>query len=132
MSIVCALFGFLASDDERIIFQVAKPWARLRVDVGRDEAVHWVGVAEFGQAADGAAELNKNDRCYVDSSVRLYILRRGDGVALHGLSASFKRVPTNQIARTRPQRDRWQQSGIKVPWSRAANKVAAVNDESRC
>jgi hypothetical protein len=69
MSIECAFFGFLAADAESRTSQAGKLWARLRVGVGKDDAMQWVGVAVFGKAAETAAEL-KGDRCYVSSDDR--------------------------------------------------------------
>jgi single-stranded DNA-binding protein len=103
MSIDCAFHGFLASDAEAKTSQAGKKWARLRVGVGKDDTMQWVGVAVFGKAAETAAELKKGDRVYVEGTIKIDSWRGGDGVEKHGLSvASFKIEKTHQIGRNRP------------------------------
>jgi len=58
-TIDCAFHGFLAADAERRTSQAGKPWVRMRVGVGKDDAVQWVSVACFGKAAETAGELKK-------------------------------------------------------------------------
>jgi single-stranded DNA-binding protein len=107
MSIECAFFGFLAADAESRTSQAGKLWVRLRVGVGKDDAMQWVSVAVFGKVADTAAELKKGDRCYCEGSIKIDSWRGGDGVEKHGLSvASFKIEKTHQIGRNRPQREK--------------------------
>jgi single-stranded DNA-binding protein len=111
MSIDCAFFGFLAADAEQRTSQAGKPWVRLRVGVGKDEAVQWVQVAVFGKAAEKAAELKKADRCYIEGSIKLDTWRGQDGADRHGLSvAAFKCEPTHRIGRNRSKR----KSGISA------------------
>ena len=106
MSIECAFFGFLAADAEVRTSQAGKKWARLRVGVGKDDAVQWVSVAVFGKAADTAAELKKGDRCYCEGGIKLDAWRGNDGAEKHGLSvSSFKIEKTHEIGRNRPKRD---------------------------
>jgi single-stranded DNA-binding protein len=105
MSIDCAFYGFVAADAEARTSQAGKPWVRLRVGVGKDEAVQWVSVAVFGKAAEAAAELRKGDRIYCEGSIKLDSWRGNDGTDRHGLSvASFKIEKTHQIGRNRPKR----------------------------
>src|SRR5262245_31804054 len=59
MSIDCAFHGFLAADADPRTSQAGKQWVRLRVGVGKDDAVQWVSVAVFGKAAETAATLKK-------------------------------------------------------------------------
>ena len=47
----CAFYGFCAADAEPRTSQAGKQWVRLRVGVGKDDAVQWVSVAVFGKAA---------------------------------------------------------------------------------
>jgi single-stranded DNA-binding protein len=118
MSIDCAFFGFLAVDAERRTSQVGKDWVRLRIGVGRDEAMQWVSVAVFGQAVAAAAELKKADHAYVEGTIRLESWRGNDGAERHGLSvAAFKCEPTHQIGRNKPKRQRRQnlETGTPVP-----------------
>ena len=79
MSIDCAFFGFLAADAEQRTSQAGKPWVRLRVGVGKDEAIQWAFVAVFGKAAETAADLKKADRVYIEGAIRLDSWRGEDG-----------------------------------------------------
>lgn len=105
MSIDCAFFGFLAADAEARTSQAGKQWVRLRVGVGKDDAVVWVGVAVFGKAVEVAAELKKQDRVYVEGSIKLDTWRGNDGAERHGLAvSSFKIEKTHQIGKNRPRK----------------------------
>jgi single-stranded DNA-binding protein len=105
MSIECAFFGFLAADAEPRTSQAGKQWARLRVGVGKDDAMQWVSVAVFGKAAEIAAELKKGDRVYCEGTIKIDTWRGGDGADKRGLSvSSFKIEKTHQIGRNRPKR----------------------------
>jgi single-stranded DNA-binding protein len=107
MSIDCAFFGFLAADAEARTSQAGKLWVRLRVGVGKDDAMQWVGVAVFGKAAETAAELKKGDRVYCEGTIKLDTWRGNDGTDRTGLSvASFKLEKTHLIGRSRPKRDK--------------------------
>jgi single-stranded DNA-binding protein len=106
MSIECALFGFLARDAEARTSQAGKPWVRLSIGVGKDDAVQWVNVAVFGKAAEKAAALKKSDRVYIEGTIKLDSWRGSDGVERHGLSvAAFKCEQTHRIGRNRPDRN---------------------------
>ena len=112
MSIECAFHGFLAADAEARTSQAGKPWTRLRIGVGKDEAVQWVSVAVFGKAADHAAGLKKGDRCYIEGSIKLDTWRGNDGVERHGLSvAAFKCDQTHLIGRAKPAPKKKQPNG---------------------
>jgi single-stranded DNA-binding protein len=105
MSIECAFFGFLASDAEQRTSQAGKPWVRMRVGVGKDDAMQWVSVAVFGKAAETATTLKKADRVYVEGTIKLDTWRGNDGIERHGLSvAAFKCERTHRIGRNRPKR----------------------------
>jgi single-stranded DNA-binding protein len=71
MTIDAAFHGFLAADAEQRTAKTGKPWTRLRVGVGKDDAVQWVSVAVFGKAAEPAGELKKGDRVYVEGVLKL-------------------------------------------------------------
>jgi len=102
-----AFHGFLAGDAEPRTSKAGKAWTKLRVGVGRDEAVQWVSVACFGKAAETAAELKKGDRCYVEGSIRMDSWTGNDGVERHSLAvASFRIDKTHNIGRNRPKRER--------------------------
>jgi single-stranded DNA-binding protein len=106
MSIECAFFGFLAADAESRTSQAGKQWVRLRVGVGKDDAMQWVSVAVFGKAAETAAELKKGDRCYVEGAIKIDTWRGSDGAEKHSLSvSSFKIEKTHQIGRNRPRNE---------------------------
>ena len=103
MSIECALFGFLARDAEARTSQAGKPWVRLSIGVGKDDAVQWVNVAVFGKAAEKAAGLKKSDRCYIEGTIKLDRWTGNDGTERHGLSvAAYKCEATHRIGRNKP------------------------------
>jgi single-stranded DNA-binding protein len=105
MSIECAFHGFLAGDADVRTSQTGKKWVRLRVGVGKDDAMQWVSVAVFGKAAETAAELKKGDRCYCEGTIKIDSWRGSDGVEKHGISVfSFKIEKTHQIGHNRPRR----------------------------
>jgi single-stranded DNA-binding protein len=107
MSIEAAFFGFLAADAEPRTSQAGKLWVRLRVGVGKDDAMQWVSVAVFGKAAETAAELKKGDRCYCEGTIKLDTWRGSDGAEKHSLSvASFKIERTHQIGRNKPMSEK--------------------------
>jgi single-stranded DNA-binding protein len=108
MTIDCAFYGFLAADAEsRTSQQTGKPWVRMRIGVGKDDAVQWVSVAVFGKAAEHAADLKKGDRVYVEGSIKLDSWRGNDGTERHGLSvAAFKCERTHNIGRNRAKKDK--------------------------
>ena len=99
MSIDCAFHGFLASDAEAKTSQAGKKWARLRVGVGKDDAVQWVSVAVFGKAAEAAGELKKGDRCYVEGALKLDTWRGNDGAERHSLAVSSFKIERNSSDR---------------------------------
>jgi single-stranded DNA-binding protein len=78
---------------------------RLRVGVGKDDALQWVSVSCFGKAAETAATLKKGDRIYVEGTVRVDTWRGHDGVERHTLAvAAFKCERTHKIGRARDKR----------------------------
>ena len=111
-TIDCAFYGFCAADAERRTSKAGKAWVRLRVGVGKDEDMQWIGVAVFGKAAEAAAELKKSDRIYCEGTIKLDTWTGNDGVERHGLSvASFKIDKTHNIGRSRPKRERERDDG---------------------
>jgi single-stranded DNA-binding protein len=136
MTIECAFNGFVPADAEVRTSQAGKQWVRLRVGVGKDDAIQWVSVAVFGKAAGTAAELKKGDRCYCEGTIKLDTWRGNDGAEKHGLSvSSFKIEKTHQIGRNRPPtRDKPETAGSGR--ERAARSdyapaggVAGLNDD---
>jgi single-stranded DNA-binding protein len=115
----CAFYGFLAAEAEARTSQAGKPWVRLRVGVGKDDAIQWASVAVFGKAAETAAKLKKADRIYVEGTIKLDNWRGNDGTERYGLNvAAFKCERTHQIGRNRPKKN----GGASKP--RAADQPA--------
>jgi single-stranded DNA-binding protein len=105
VSIDCAFFGFVGADAEQRTSQAGKAWVRLRVGVGKDDAVQWLLVAVFGKAAESAAEVRRGDRVYVEGTIKLDAWRGNDGVERHGLNvAAFKCERTHRIGRAKRKR----------------------------
>jgi single-stranded DNA-binding protein len=137
MSIECAFFGFLAADAEVRTSQAGKQWARLRVGVGKDDAMQWVSVAAFGKAAETAAELKKGDRCYCEGTIKIDSWRGGDGTDKHSLSvSSFKLEKTHQIGRNRPpKREKpkpvavGRERAVRSDYAPAGSAKADLNDD---
>jgi single-stranded DNA-binding protein len=107
MSIESAFHGFVAADAEaKISKATGKNWTRIRVGVGKDDAVQWLSVSVFGKAAEIAAGLKKGDRIYCEGTIKLDTWRGNDSIERHGLSvAAFKCERTHLIGRNRPKRN---------------------------
>jgi single-stranded DNA-binding protein len=106
-SIDCAFFGFLAADAEARTSKAGKPWARIRVGVGKDSDIQWLTVSVFGKAAELASGLRKGDRIYCEGTIRLDEWSGNDGVKRHSLAvASFKVDRTHNIGRNKLKRER--------------------------
>jgi single-strand DNA-binding protein len=128
MSIDCAFYGFLAADAEQRTSQAGKPWTRLRIGVGKDDAVQWLTCAVFGKAAEAAADLKKSDRCYIEGTIKLDVWTGSDGTERHGLSvAAFKCEPTHRIGRNKPERK--QKNGTTAPAPIPTSGGAEPDDE---
>jgi|SRR6516165_5581318 len=70
--------------------------------IGKDDDLQWVSVAVFGKAAETAGALKKQDRVYIEGSIRLDNWTGKDGAERHGLSvAAFKCEATHRIGRNR-------------------------------
>jgi single-stranded DNA-binding protein len=105
MTIDVAFYGFLAADAEARTSSAGKAWTRMRVGVGKDDAVQWVSVAVFGKAAETAGSLRKANRVYVEGSIKLDTWRGNDGVERHGLSVAAHKVEqTHKIGRQRERK----------------------------
>ena len=116
MSIECAFYGFCARDADARTSQAGKPWVRLSIGVGKDDAVQWVQVAVFGKAAEKAAGLKKSDRCYIEGTIKLDRWTGHDGTERHGLSvAAFKCEPTHRIGRNKPDQKKKDQEFGSAP-----------------
>ena len=136
-----ALFGFLAADAETKVSKAGKPWTRMRVGVGKDDDLQWVFVAAFGKAAETAAALKKQDRVYIEGTIRLDTWRGQDGAERSGLSvAAFKCERTHNVGRNRPKGEVLNLLGI---WRGASfgcdssgfgepNKGAPHDEETTC
>jgi single-stranded DNA-binding protein len=132
MSIECAFHGFVPADAESRTSQAGKLWVRLRVGVGKDDAMQWVSVAVFGKAAEAAAEIKKGDRVYCEGAIKLETWRGSDGVEKHGLSvASFKIEKTHQIGRNRPRREDRPKAATTGRARAAASDYAPIGADAR-
>jgi single-strand DNA-binding protein len=106
MSIEYAFHGFVAADAEAKVSQAGKNWTRLRVGVGKDEAIQWVSLAVFGKHAEAAAELRKGDKIYVEGTIKLDSWTGNDGTERTGLSvAAWKVERTHLIGKNKPGRE---------------------------
>jgi single-stranded DNA-binding protein len=105
MTIDCAFYGFCAGDADARTSKAGKAWVRLRVGVGKDDALQWVQVNVFGSAATAAATLKKGDKIYVEGHCRVDTWRGNDGAERHTLAvAAFKCEQTHKIGRARDKR----------------------------
>ncbi len=128
--IECAFYGFLAADADVRTSQAGKQWVRLRVGVGKDDAVQWLSVAVFGRAAESAADFKKSDRIYCEGTIKLDTWRGSDGVERCGLSvATFKIDRTHQIGRNKPKQERKANAETKASRAVAVPAPADFNDE---
>lgn len=128
MSIECAFFGFLTDDAEPRTSQAGKPWVKLRMGVGQDDAKQWVSVAVFGNAAEAAASLKKSDRVYIEGTIKLDKWRGSDNLDRAGLSvAAFKCERTHRIGRNKPKREAKAKPGAPLTLT-APHSDTALND----
>jgi single-stranded DNA-binding protein len=125
-----AFFGFLAADAELRTSQASgKPWTRLRVGVGKDDAIQWLSVAVFGKAAEMAGQLKKGHRVYCEDSIRLETWKGNDGIDRHNLSvACFKLEQTHRIGRNRIKNGE-QRKFRTITRSVASGADADLNDD---
>jgi single-stranded DNA-binding protein len=129
MSIDVAFHGFLADHADARTSKAGKAWVRLRVGVGRDDALQWVSVSVFGSAAALAATLKKGDRIYAEGSLKLDTWRGNDGVDRHGLSvAAFKVEKTHLIGRQRESKGGDKAAAETAP-SKSPAKAPVFSDE---
>jgi len=72
-AIEVAFIGRAGQDaGELKVSAAGKPWARLSLAVGADDATQWVSVAVFGEVAQRLCQtLHKGDRLYVEGTLRL-------------------------------------------------------------
>jgi single-strand DNA-binding protein len=130
MSIDCAFHGFLAADAEGRTSQAGKAWTRMRIGVGKDDAVQWVSVAVFGKTAETAAGLKKADRVYVEGTIKVDSWRGNDGVERHGLSvAAFKCERTHRIGRQRERKRANADNSQPAAEQQVAGAAEALDDE---
>jgi single-stranded DNA-binding protein len=130
MTIDCAFYGFLAADAEPRTSQAGKPWVRLSVGVGKDDAVQWVQVAVFGKAAETATNLKKGDRCYIEGSIKINYWTSSQGADRHGLSvAAFKCEQTHRIGRNKPDRKKKNGEAEPAPARELGTKSGAAFDD---
>jgi single-stranded DNA-binding protein len=92
MGINCSFHGFLVADAERRTSAAGRTWVRLRVGVGRAEAVQWTRVVALGETVDAASTLKRGDRVYVEGRLSLDKWRRSDGAEKYGLSIVASKI----------------------------------------
>ena len=63
MGINCSFYGFLVADAERRTSATGRSWVRLRVGVGKAEAVQWIRITVLNKAIEAAATL-KGEKKY--------------------------------------------------------------------
>jgi single stranded DNA-binding protein len=117
-----AFFGVIGSDTiELKTSRSGTPWASFSAGVttgttddGKD-ILQWVRVSCFAETAERvAASFKKNDRCYVEGSLKLDHWTDKQGEQKHGLSVSaFKveKVGVSAIGRNKPKREADQNNG---------------------
>ncbi len=72
MSIECAFLGALGRDAEPKTSQAGKPYLRLSLRIGNDDAAQWVSVLAFDPSAVELADrFTKGARVYVEGSLSL-------------------------------------------------------------
>jgi single-stranded DNA-binding protein len=92
MGINCSFHGFLAADAERRTSATGRSWVRLRVGVGKAEAVQWIRIAVLGKAIEAAAMLKRGDRIHVEGRLSLDKWRGKDGADRYGLSVVASKI----------------------------------------
>jgi single-strand DNA-binding protein len=129
-NIECALIGRLTTDPEARTSQAGNAWCRFRVAVGDGEAVQWVDVACFKDAAQRALErLHKGDKAYIQGNLTLRRWTGTDGVERSGLSvACFKIEPLYQIGRSKSAQAR---PATGAPRAEPENTYAAAQGWQR-
>lgn len=102
--IECAFAGVLGRDPERREDRNGDAWCSFPVAVGEGEAVQWVRVAAFRQAAALVLEhCRKGGRVYVEGRLTLDTWTAKDGAERHGLSVAAWRVePIGLIGNRKP------------------------------
>ena len=105
-AIEAAFFGSLGRDAESKTSKAGKPYLRINVRVGDDDAAQWVSVMVFdAKAIDVADKLVKGARVYVEGKLSIDEWTGQDGAKRHGLSAMSWHCRLSQIGRNRPTRD---------------------------
>jgi single-strand DNA-binding protein len=130
-NIEAAFIGRVGSDPELRTSQAGKPWMKLIVAVGSDDATQWVKVVAFGARAEAlAGTLLKGDRAYVEGTIRLETWTDKEGKARSGLSLSAWKVEKlAQIGRNKPKAKPLPEGDHSAPLSTEQPRRVAFDDE---
>ena len=106
MSIEAAMFGMLGKDAETKTSAAGKPYLRLNIRTGGDNAAQWINAMCFDADAIAQAErLCKGVRVYIEGTIKLDEWTGKDGAKRHGLSLMSWHCRLSQIGRNRPRRE---------------------------
>jgi single-stranded DNA-binding protein len=92
MGINCSFYGFLAADAERRTSATGRSWVRLRVGVGKAEAVQWIRVTVLNKAVEAAAMLKRGEKIHVEGRLSLDKWQGKDGADRYGLSVVASKI----------------------------------------
>jgi single-stranded DNA-binding protein len=92
MGINCSFYGFLAADAERRTSATGRSWVRLRVGVGKAEAVQWIRITVLNKAVEAAAMLKRGERIHVEGRLTLDKWQGKDGADRYGLSVVASKI----------------------------------------
>ena len=127
MSIEAAAFGVLGQDVERKTSKSGKPYLRLSVRVGNEDAAQWVSVLAFDpDAIERADRFVKGARLYIEGRLSTNEWTGQDGEKRLGLSVMSWHCRLAQIGRNKPRRDNEKVSeSYRSPRSAPVNRLPA-------
>jgi Single-strand binding protein family len=101
-----AFIGTLARDAEHKTAKSGKHYLRFSCRVDDGNAVTWVSVMTFDQAAiEQPDKFVKGARCYIEDGPKREQWSGQDGVFRHGLSCPSWHTRLSEICRNRPKRE---------------------------
>jgi single-stranded DNA-binding protein len=116
--IEAAFFGALSRDAAVRTSKAGKPYLRLNLRVGADDAAQWVNATVFDSTAIEAVDkLVKGTRVYVEGRLTLDEWTGQDGAKRYGLSIVAWHCRVAQIGRNRPKRE--QPTSAAAPYAPA-------------
>jgi len=92
MGINCSFYGFLAADAERRTSATGRSWVRLRVGVGKAEAVQWIRITVLNKAVEAAAKLKRGEKIHVEGRLSLDKWQGKNGADRYGLSVVASKI----------------------------------------